>query len=358
MIQVCNPLSHELSSSNLGLSPLLVSCVISDQFLALSPKRAPLVPYLLALNHKPQAIQSWLKCGQKTGEMMAQCSCKLEDNPKALQKINLYHHCSNHACPECAKIRKRRAFATFKPIIPNPDRNKLLAFLTLSPPNYSTLKKGMNDIRRLFRAFKRNTYINQRLEGGIAVIEAKTGLDGLWNVHLHIIYYGRWLDNKIRGFCMSCHQNYIKKDDSGYYCGNHKCNSRNVQYREDSRLNQELSKLTKTPIHTYINRILTKDKALNYVLKYITQSDQTESNESRKAEYIHYTYRRRMLNTFGTLFNLGRSKTKRGPKMCKICGCQICYFTEKIATFKWNLGENPPPTLTKAKAKDLYTWFT
>ena len=245
--------------------------------------------HLEKLDYPEKSIWSMKNCGLNIGSqhIIKKCGC-------GINLIPLNHHCSLRTCPDCSKLRKRRIRDKFLPFMKSLPRNRLhdIYFLTISPKNYANLEKGMEHLRKSFSKFVRLKYINERILGGLAVIETKQTDEKGWNLHLHAIIYSRRLDMKIR------------------------------REFEDSKIVSLWKKSSKRDVYMRINKLNTLDYTLNYVLKYVSANKDDFSSPKNFARYIVATRKRKLLIRFGMFFKF---KPVKKPHVCSCC-MQIIEF--------------------------------
>lgn len=297
-----------------------------------------------------KSYDNLLKCGVvKMGEVIKYCECKTE-------RLYTKYRCNLRVCPICSKTRQRRLrrryLNDFK-ALPN-TRKYFLYFLTISPENYKNLDYGIKHIRKSFqnflrlayrkgnRKYKRKTeYVKDRVKGGLYVIEYKKR-NNEWNIHIHALVYGKYLDNRIRGNCKDCGQNLLKKDyyDMKFYCANKKCNSKNVKVYKDSRLNRLFHETSGLECNTHITRLDSALHYLNYLLKYITLDKNTLSSDELIREVINATWKKQLITPFGLFYNFEWIKVKTAQYICKCCKTPIYFFNYGLIRY---FGKIPPP---------------
>ncbi len=276
-------------------------------------KKYPLVKEILKLDSSEKSIKSinsMLKCGELTGYGKLECC-----GDKLF--IPLRYECNLRTCPTGADKRKKRIRKQYLPILEkfsaNPRDYNSLRFLTISPDNYEDtfegLKRGFKEIRRNFSKFIRNKYISDRVLSGLCVIEMKNkNKDGEckgWNIHLHILYYGQKLDNRIRGHCNNCGQNYMKysKVEGKYYCGSSKCHSFDVEVKnKDSKIVQIWNRVSGRDVNIRIEPLYSREHYLNYLLKYISANKDDFRDVASMAQYIVVTRGQKLITKFGDIF--------------------------------------------------------
>lgn len=336
--------------------------------------------HLQQLGYPKKSIDNFNRCGQLTGEYIrVDCGCGTVHK-------ELTYHCSLRTCPTCSKIRKRRIFKEYYPLINNLEisKKRFLYFLTISPRNYDEnfsievkekkkvriiqkkgkkkgryverwinsgnkktiygVEAGMEHIKRSFDNFIRNKYISEQLferdengkikkGGGFYVIETKTinkfnEAKG-YHIHLHALIYGRWLDNRIRGKCNKCKQSLIKSNSGGqsFYCANKKCNNKieRSEIRSYSKIQEIYENISGRTARMDIGRLKNNAKLLNYVLKYVSANKDEFSNEIEFAKYIKAINKKKLINKFGNFYNNPESKKKKEIIKNFIKKKYVCY---------------------------------
>jgi hypothetical protein len=247
-----------------------------------------------------------LRCGEETGNIVfVNCRC-------SSKAVNLKHHCCLRTCPDCAKLRKRKLRNKYLPYLSKiyQDRKNYIYFLTISPRNYDSLEDGLKKIRKNFNKFIRHNYIKERVKGGLYVIESKQS-NGKWNIHIHAIVYGRWIDNKIRK-------------------------------EKDSKLVSLWKKSSKEDVNIHISRQGSTLFSLNYMLKYISANKDDFNTPLDMAKYILSTRKMKLISTFGMFF---KAKFEIIKPVCPHCNMQI-YFVfdfEVMNIYRDALNRPPDP---------------
>jgi len=283
--------------------------------------------HLTKLGHPETSIKSMLRCGEKTGYKTLRICGKC-----GLDLICLSYHCNLRTCKDCALRRKKRIKDKYLPYLRSipVDRNKYqFYFITISPANYGNCKEGLDKVRTYFKKFVRSKYISDRIKGGLYVTESKTknkfgNYEG-WNTHIHAIFYGKRLDNRIRGKCLDCSQSLIKfnKNLNEYSCANSKCRSLNVEKKKDSRLVRLFKKISGIDVNIHIAQKGTHKSSLDYMLKYVSANKDDFYSVEDLAEYIFTTRKQRLINSFGLFFNI---KVKHPGYTCYICGSPVKFI--------------------------------
>jgi hypothetical protein len=272
--------------------PLLGNTAISDRLYALGYKGS---------------IENLLNCGQETGfKYIKQCGCDTKI-------IKCLRHCNLRTCESCSKKRKRKIVNKYLPTLSSLkiDRTNFLYFLTISPKNYTDLEEGINTLKRNYKQFLKTSYISERIKGGFYVIESK-GTKGNWNVHLHAIVYGRFIDNKVR----------------------------TEQHSKIVRLWHRVSKNESVNMH--VTRQNNTQYTLNYMCKYISSNKDDFHTLDDLAHYIHYTYKRRLITSFGQFYNI---KLKVSVRKCPFCSEIIEFIFDAEVVHLLETKPDPPKTI-------------
>lgn len=303
--------------------------------------------HLESLGYPETSLKSIKKCGVSSGfKIIARCGC-------GTRLIPLNYHCNNRVCPSCSKIRRNRILRKFLPMLKsfsiNPHSKDKLVFLTISPQNFSNVT-GISKVRRHFSKFMRLKYIKERIKGGLLIIETKTknihGEYRGWNIHLHAIIYGRFLDNRIRGKCSGCNQSLLKfnRTSKKYYCANHNCLSTNVISFGDSKLVRLWKESSGMACHMWVDPIRSYKGSLIYVSKYIASNKNDFFSLDHLAIYVNAIQKQKLISTFGCFFKF---KFVKSPYLCHRCNepIEFIFDIEIIALFERNpIPVNPPPT--------------
>lgn len=330
--------------------------------------------HLRELGYPEKSINSMNRCGLDSGfKIIKSCGCGDEFKSVPMR-------CNLRTCSACSNVRKRRIYRKYLPFFRRYVKTKkdFLQFLTISPKNYSNnfkyykwlkkpkfkngkkyyvndkkiniygLEAGIHHLRDCFSKFLRRDYIKNRLKAGFYVLEVKQSKDGSWNIHIHLIIYGSWLDYAIRGKCNKCNQNLLKFDkfNKKYYCANRKCNSLDVIRYESTTLNREWKKSAKSNAHIYGERVHHIYGAVDYLTKYIS-IDKTQFNNSKDlAQYIYSTRKQKLISSFGSFsFHHKDYKlilTLKPIYICKKCG-QLVQFSIDTEALRLINSSNPPP---------------
>lgn len=210
------------------------------------------------------------------------------------------YHCKLRVCPQCGWVRKGELTAAYADALQSLGR---LRFMTLTIKNVSDLKLGIKRIRKLFGKLRHDkirrpvgwieerrdildcdivegNYYKGRIRGGLYGIEPPVGLDGLWHVHLHILFAG----------------SYIPQDQLSWDW---------LFLTGDSRV-------------VYIQDVKRGQSPIGYILKYVNKHDSIVlSGNDKLAEYVSVLYNVRLLQPFGCLLGV---KAEKPLFLCPECG--------------------------------------
>jgi hypothetical protein len=279
--------------------------------------------HLRRLGYPETSILSMLRCGESTGFFMtAQCACSAHS---FVAKWN----CNLRVCPSCAEKRKRRLRRKYMPFLdafPGDRFNHAYRHLIISPRNYGSYDYGLKKVRENLKKFMRSKYIQKRLKGSMYNIETKFSPEKGWNVHVHMLTYGRFLDNKVRP--------------------GHK-DSKLVRLWKSCSGNED--------VNIYIvKKFNSRAYALNYLLKYITQDAKEDfgkhdTNYIQIAEYIYSSRKKRLITTTGVFYNF---KVLPYPIVCTECGGRVDFICDGTLSAEIELNRRRPPD-----PPDLYDFF-
>jgi len=238
-----------------------------------------------------KSLESMKKCGLQTGEMLRRCDCGISISP-------IMHHCSLRTCFNCSKIRQRKILKKFLPFMDSlpVTYNLRFRFLTISPKNYETLEEGLKSINKSWNRFLETDYALANIlsvgGGGIYIIET-TKHDNGYHMHMHIILYSRYLENR-------------------------------VEDKQDSPLVKALTHAFRRSVNVFIQskEFKSKREILKYSLKYVSAYKDSFDNIDDFVDYILKTRKKRLLNTFGCFYNYKPTK--------KAC---VCWFCKKEIEF-------------------------
>ncbi len=241
---------------------------------------------------------NWDRCGEHTYDM----TCLQCGHVHAVT-----FHCKSRVCPSCKSGRQLEVIEAYRDALMGLGQ---LRFITLTIKNVADLDAGIRKVRSCFKKLrlydkqkdkgKRNPLglsmsYKSKIKGGLYGIESPVGNDGLWNVHLHVLYAGSWID-----------QGKLA-DDWEEITGD----SRVVWIEEVGRSQRDVA------------------DSVRYVVKYACkQNDVLLASDDKLEEYMCVLYKARLVQTFGLL--LGK-KADRPLFLCPECGGCVWRVTE-VAT--------------------------
>lgn len=291
----------------------------------------PLLRALFDRGYPVDSLRSMLRCGLQTDFMVATCGC-------GSSVVPMTYSCDSRTCSNCAYRRKRRLKNRFLPFLKacKQDRLNLLYFLTIAPEHYSTLEEGLVEIKKAFNRLRHVKYVADRFKAGLCVVETKESKGDEWHVHLHVLVYGRSVDNRMRGKCLDCGQSYMKQDlfDKRFYCANKSCNSKNVQVNSKTRMVSIVESAFRRKAHVYVSQVRGAESTLNYLLKYVSSSKEDFSSVQKEADYLCAIRGKRLVNAFGLFFKDKNGKhisfiVGKNKVVCPSCG-EVVIFTYDI----------------------------
>jgi len=104
----------------------------------------------------------------------------------------LGQHCKSRACPDCSSSKRRDWRDKYLPHLEGIDPSEL-RFMTLTLRNQELLRGGMERIIQSFKKLRLKK-MPECFNGGLVGYEAHLGKDGLWNIHCHVLYKGKYID--------------------------------------------------------------------------------------------------------------------------------------------------------------------
>ena len=191
------------------------------------------------------------------------------------------YHCKTRLCPECGRVRKTELTYAYSDALRSLGR---LRFVTLTIKNVSVLKDGVDKIRSCFtklrhRKYDKNKYYKNLIVGGLYGIECPVGNDGLWNVHLHFVYAGEWIEQR--------------------------------------KLSDDWEKITGDSRVVFIQDVKHGRSPIGYILKYVNKHDSVvHANDGLVGEYVVALANVRLLQPFGKLLGM---KADKGLFLCPCC---------------------------------------
>lgn len=282
------------------------------------------------------SLDSYRKCGTLAGFVVKTCGC-------GSFPVKMTYNCNLRVCPVCSNVRKRRILGLYLPFFKRypVTKSNFFQFLTISPPNYKDLREGFIHIKKSLIRFFRRKYIKDRVKAGFYVLEVKNVGKG-WNIHIHLVIYGSWLDYRLRGRCNVCNQNLLKynKISNNFYCANRKCGSSDVVRFKDTKLNREWKDSSGSSAHIYGERVKQNYGAISYLTKYISVDKSNFSDDLDLFEYICFIHKKKLINSFGEFYNFKKVKLRR---VCVFCNEEINYSFDLEISSMLMLGLLKPP---------------
>ena len=104
----------------------------------------------------------------------------------------LGQHCKSRVCPDCSSYKRRNWRDKYLPYLEKVNPSEL-RFITLTLRNQKDLHGGMGKIIRCFKKLRLKK-MAECFKGGLVGYEAHHDKDGLWNIHCHALYHGKYID--------------------------------------------------------------------------------------------------------------------------------------------------------------------
>ena len=104
----------------------------------------------------------------------------------------LGQHCKSRVCPDCSSHKRRNWRDKYLPYLEKVNPSEL-RFLTLTLRNQKKLRGGLERIIESFKKLRLKK-MPECFKGGLVGYEAHLGHDGLWNIHCHALYHGKYID--------------------------------------------------------------------------------------------------------------------------------------------------------------------
>lgn len=263
-----------------------------------------------------------------TPDISEEKSCNLKQNIRVMQdKIRINHPEMVFYCRECGypiKVvckckgwrlcelcrarearRLRRKYLQRVASIPVDQ----LRLLNLTMPNVDSLDRGViSDIRLSWRRLKQRKPYRDIIRGHLYSIEAPNKGNG-WNVHMHIIV---WV--KMKGYLIGSPQGHHHTED-------------------EAKLSKDWQAVTggKAKI-VRIKNAYSHRGALNYLLKYLSKSPQTNGNG---AEYLSALHGCRTLSIGGIWYNNDDLKPEKYLFICPKCLSLNWFSQYQVRNWEW-----------------------
>ncbi len=187
-------------------------------------------------------------------------------------------HCKLRVCRSCGVTRQYEMVDAWRDGLLSIGE---LRFVTLTLKNVVDLDAGVKKIRSCFTKLRHRKYYVSRIYGGLYAIECPVGKDGLWNVHLHFVYGGRYIPQP--------------------------------------KLADDWEKITGDSRVVDIRKVKCVDRSVRYLVKYACKVDVGAMvADGKLGEYMSALYNVRLVQAFGTL--LGRRTVDDTLFLCPECG--------------------------------------
>ena len=271
----------------------------------------------LAKNHYTTAAGSMDACGNATVDI--ECN-----DCGHMQKVD--HHCDNRVCGKCGSSRWSRTVKNLKKrIFDRMDWNNV-RFMTLTVGNKENLdKQDVIDIRESFKKLKRRDYFDSLINGGVYAIECN--YNGSWNLHMHVVYEGGFIDQKRLSDAW--------EDITGYGV---------VDVRKSNNKDSDAKELAK-----YISKQPDVSSP--------SSDDTVEEEADRLFEYHEAMYRTNLVQPFGIFHHSSNHAVSlRWANIryeCPECGSEdIKVSVPPTSTIGYSLRESDPPPIV-----NLFDWL-
>lgn len=220
-----------------------------------------------------------LRCGEHVYDMEC-CQCGY------VHKVT--YHCKLRVCPSCSWVRQIDVVEGYSDGLKSLGE---LRFMTLTLKNVADLGAGVEKIRACFKKLRLadkkkaerlglSLSYKDKIWGGLYGIECPVGNDGLWNIHLHCVYAGR----------------YILQE----------------------KLADDWERLTGDSRVCHVRKVQNTDKDVGYVSKYACEQNEALIADGDKlGEYMSVLYGVRLVQSFGRLLGL---KKEKDVFVCPECG--------------------------------------
>lgn len=224
-------------------------------------------------------------------------------------------NCGLRICETCTKKRWSKLHKKYAPLVRSKNPRQL-SLLTLTIKNIPILdSKIIHSLIENFMNFRRRSYVQKRLLGGLWCIEIK-GTRGNYNLHIHAIIEHKWFGKPSKSETFNIKIPKRLTETKGIISTKDLLN-----YSEKDSGQVMLSilweNITGDPIID-IRRIKSSKEALRYVLKYVTKPPCLETPEDM-VEFLIAFYTTPMLKLFGCWYH---AVILIMPGLiCLMCGC-------------------------------------
>lgn len=218
--------------------------------------------------------ESFLRCGEHVYTLACE-KCGFE------HKVG--YNCKLRICARCASVKTAALEKKYLPYAKKLAcrRRPYLRRLDLTLKNVEDLAKGVERLRVSFTKLRHRKDYLGKFDGGIYGVEAKPGNDGKWNIHMHVLYCGSWLAQE--------------------------------------RLSAHWKDITGDSMILHIKAVTDVQKALGYVLKYVTKGVENPEDWTQEelAQFVLVLENVRLVQAFGCFIG---QMWKKEPFYCPDCG--------------------------------------
>lgn len=219
----------------------------------------PLLEFYYDSEKRIESVRECIKTGYYNKELI-----KI-GNSEDLVMVRL--GCNSPLCPHCIEKRKRKSRAKLRLIL---SRFIQPRFMTLGFKNVQNMDKmKLRECSMQFNLFKK--YLKRKkytLGAYISVLEIKYNKDSGWNIHYHILYDG----------------DYIPRDEA---------------IKIFKQVTQGASWYIDIRLMGRSDRVRSKNKAMNYVTKYLSKMSFIDEDFRIMSEFYESTRRMRFLKIHG-----------------------------------------------------------
>lgn len=221
-----------------------------------------------------------------------------------------YKGCGDRiTCKECRKKYLNRTYARFSPVIEG--MKGTLRFMTLTVLNGPVLTERREHLRKSFRKARQRVAWKKIVKGGVYVEETTHSEEFGWHPHVHIIYAGRYFDQK--------------------------------------ELSEIWKSVTGDSHRVHVRLIKNKEEACRELFKYTLKEKGLPEKILEEARLAFSG--RHLVGTFGDLYGEERDNEDQGEDegmSCPYCGSDSLY---RHLPFSWL--PRGPPDFNKPKTDDF-----
>jgi len=253
----------------------------------LSPSLTSLVPghrHMSAFGEKNAVWLAFVKAGKgDKADALMQCGrdVYISECERCGHRHKVQYHCKLRVCRKCAAIKLDANVKKYLPYILSVPLGSIRIGM-VSIKNVDNLKEGVKKVRRCFTKLRHRNYYKPKIRGGIYGPQGKPGKDGKWKVHLHFLYEG----------------SFIPQD----------------------RLSEDWKKITGDSFYVWIEDVHNPRKALEEVLRYVTQGVEPDDEEWTGESLVDFVLALsdvRLVQAFGSFLGNTAERTRL---VCRECG--------------------------------------